>query len=152
MSLFGKKRPLLPPEDQSLIVQAIQEAERTTSGEVRVFMESRCSYVDAMDRAREVFYKLKMEETKGRNGALIYVALTDHQLAIFGDEGIFAKTGGPAFWVHVLDDMRVFFKEERYAEGIRFGVLAIGKALSEYFPYEGDADKNELPDEIVFGH
>src|SRR5690554_1962949 len=143
MPLFGKQKPLLPPEDQALVVQAIQEAERTTSGEVRVYMESRCSYVDAIDRAREVFFKLQMDQTKNRNGALIYIALRDHQLAIFGDEGIYKKTGGPAFWKDVLDDMRAFFKQERYAEGIRFGVLAIGKALSEYYPYQGDADRNE---------
>jgi hypothetical protein len=61
--LFGlfksKKRPLLPPEDQNKIVEAIQVAERNTSGELRVFMESRCSYVDPMDRAKGYSLTLK---------------------------------------------------------------------------------------------
>ena len=34
-----------------------------TSGEVRVFVENRCSYMDAIDRAKEIFAELKMDET-----------------------------------------------------------------------------------------
>jgi uncharacterized membrane protein len=153
--LFGlfksKKRPLLPPEDQNKIVEAIQVAERNTSGELRVFMESRCSYVDPMDRAKEVFFNLKMDRTEDHNAVLIYVALTDRQMALYGDEGIYRKTGGDPYWKYELDILRRFFQEGSIAEGIASCALNIGKALSEHFPYDTDTDKNELPDDIVFG-
>jgi uncharacterized membrane protein len=153
--MFGlfkrKKGALLPEQDQKRIVDAIKEAERNTSGEVRVFIESRCSYVDAMDRAREVFFNLKMERTKEHNAVLIYVALTDHQMALFGDEGIYKKTGGDPYWLHELGIMRAYFKENRIGEGIATCALHIGQALSANFPYDGKTDKNELPDDIVFG-
>ena len=96
MRLFKKKEFFTEAENQQ-IVQAIREAERMTSGEIRVFVEHRCRFVDAMDRAFEVFTKLQMDHTKYRNGVLIYVAIRDRQFAILGDEGINLKTGAH-FW------------------------------------------------------
>ncbi|WP_118976452.1 TPM domain-containing protein [Taibaiella koreensis] len=153
--MFGlfksKKAPLIADADQRVIVAAIKAAERSTSGEVRVYVESRCSYVDPMDRAKEVFFKLKMERTEAHNAVLIYVALTDRQMALYGDEGIFKKTGGDPYWKYELSLMRRFFQEGRVADGIASCAINIGKALATHFPHSGD-DKNELPDDIVFGH
>lgn len=154
--MFGlfksKKRPLVDAADQQRIVEAIKEAERNTSGEVRVFIESRCAYVDPMDRAKEVFFKLKMERTEQHNAVLIYIALLDRQMALYGDEGIYRKTGGDPYWKFELDLMRRFFQEGRIAEGIAHCALNIGKALTSHFPFDKDTDKNELPDDIVFGN
>jgi uncharacterized membrane protein len=151
-SLFKRKRkPLFSDDQQQLVVSAIQDAERNTSGEIRVFLESRCTYVDAMDRARELFFKLEMEKTESHNAVLIYVAHLDRQTAIFGDEGIYKKTGGDPYWSGVLNTMRAFFKKEQLAEGIESAVRQIGQALSTHFPYIANKDKNELPDDIVFG-
>lgn len=154
--MFGlfksKKKPLIPEAEQQQIVAAIKAAERSTSGEVRVFVESRCAYVDPMDRAKEIFFSLKMERTEDHNAVLVYVAVKDHQMALYGDEGIYRKTGGDPYWQFELGVMRRFFQEERIAEGIASCVINIGKALSEHFPYDKDTDKNELPDDIVFGN
>lgn len=151
-SLFKqKKKPLFSEEQQQKIVAAIQEAERNTSGEIRIFIESRCSYVDAMDRAREIFFKLEMERTELHNAVLIYIAYRDRQVAVFGDEGIYKKTGGDPYWTGVLRSMRTFFQKEQLAEGIESAVLQIGQALSTHFPYDAETDKNQLPDDIVFG-
>ena len=38
-----------------------------------------------------------------------------------------------------------------YAQGLAQIVTEIGDVLRQYFPYDKDNDKNELPDEIVFG-
>ena len=121
-----------------------------TSGEVRVFIENRCRYMDAFDRAAEIFYQLKMDKTDDRNAVLLYVALKDHQLAVFGDEGIHKKVG-PEYWATELKKMIDAFDRENYAEGIRQCVVDIGEALHHHFPYNMDTDKNELPDDIVFG-
>jgi len=153
--MFGlfknKKKALLPEAEQQKVVEAIKAAEQNTSGEIRVFIESRCSYVDPMDRAREVFFSLKMDKTENHNGVLIYVALVDHQLAILGDEGIYRKTDGDQYWQHEVQIMRAHFQKGQIADGIAACALDIGKALSQHFPFNKDCDKNELPDEIVFG-
>ena len=148
-SLFKKKK-FFSDEEQQRIVDAIRTAEQQTSGEVRVFVESRCRYVDAIDRAAEVFFKLKMDQTEAHNAVLVYVALDDHQLAVFGDRGIHEKVG-TEYWNREVADMIRYFTKYDYAEGIRHCVLDIGDALHQHFPYKKTTDKNELPDEIVFG-
>lgn len=149
-SLFKKNKQLFPEEDTRLIVKAIRQAEKSTSGEVRVFVENRCSWMDALDRAAELFFGLKMDKTELRNGVLVYIALKDHQLAVFGDEGIHRKVGSE-YWNNIVKEMLASFNKHDYAKGIAECVIQIGDALHTHFPYERDTDKNELPDEIVFG-
>jgi len=147
---WKKKKDFFAAEDQQLIIDAIQNAERMTSGEVRVFVESRCSYMDAIDRAAELFFQLQMQKTDERNAVLVYVAMKDRQLAIFGDEGIHKKVGDD-YWNREVKKMLSNFNRENYAAGISEVVNDIGEALTKHFPYNNDTDKNELPDDLVFG-
>ncbi|HPG12650.1 MAG TPA: TPM domain-containing protein [Chitinophagaceae bacterium] len=148
---FRKKNKFFSDEDAHLIVKAIRQAEKRTSGEVRVFVESKCRWMDAIDRAAELFFSLKMEKTEQRNAVLVYIAMKDHQLAVFGDEGIHNKVG-TAYWNNVVAEMISSFNKNDYAKGIAECVIQVGDALTEHFPYDSDTDKNELPDDIVFGH
>jgi len=148
-SLF-KKKNFFTAEEQQLIIDAIQNAERMTSGEVRVFVESKCSYMDAIDRAAELFFQLEMQKTDDRNAVLLYVAMKDRQLAVFGDEGIHEKVGNE-YWNNAVQKMISNFNRENYAAGISEVVKDIGVALTKNFPFNNDTDKNELPDDIVFG-
>jgi uncharacterized membrane protein len=150
VSLLRKKNNFFTAGENRLITEAIRQAELHTSGEVRVFVENRCSYMDALDRAAEIFFSLKMDKTKDRNAVLVYVAMKDHQLAVFGDEGIHQKVGID-FWNQEVKKMISSFNKENYAEGISTVVADIGEALQTHFPYDKDTDKNELPDDIVFG-
>jgi uncharacterized membrane protein len=135
--------------EKARIVQAIRDQERRTSGEIRVFVESRCRFVDPVDRAMEVFNTLEMERTEHRNGVIIYIAVKDQQLAVFGDEGIHQKLGFD-FWQTEVSKMLKAFNSENFAEGIIHIIGEIGNALYIHFPYDR-SDKNELPDDIVFG-
>ena len=152
MSLFSffKKKDFFTEEEKLQIIEVVRNAEKKTSGEVRVFVENRCSYMDAIDRAKEIFVELKMYETVDRNAVLVYVAMKDHQLAVFGDEGIHSKLGNE-YWQAEVRKMISRFNKENYAEGIKEVVTDIGEALTRLFPYNKDTDKNELPDDIVFG-
>ena len=152
MALFNffKKKRLLSIADEELVVEAIRAAEKNTSGEVRVYVESHCRFVDPVDRAIEVFFGLKMQETDEHNGVLIYVALKDRQLAVYGDEGIHAKVG-KVFWQQAVQQMLLHFNKENHVAGICETVAAIGEVLKKEFPYQPNDDKNELPDAIVFG-
>lgn len=138
------------PVENEKIVQAIRTAEESTSGEIRVFIESRCRFVDALDRATEIFLKLEMQKTRERNAVLVYVALRDRQLALYGDEGIHQKLGN-TYWNNAVKKMISHFNTENYAEGISQCVHEAGEALRYHFPFDRNTDKNELPDEIVFG-
>jgi uncharacterized membrane protein len=152
LSIFSFKsssRSLFNPADEERIVAAIRAAEKRTSGEIRVFIESKCRFVDPVDRAAEVFFGLKMEQTEDRNGVVFYIAMKDHQLAIFGDEGIH-KIVGTEFWNAEVQKILREFNAANYVDGIIEIVRDIGEALVKHFPYEQE-DKNELPDNIVFG-
>lgn len=151
MSLFSFfKKDFFTEEEKLQIIEAVRNAERMTSGEIRVFVENRCSYMDAIDRAKEIFAELKMYETHDRNAVLVYVALKDKQLAILGDEGIHSKLGND-YWNTEVKKMISNFNRENYADGIKEVVTDIGEALTQLFPYNNDTDKNELPDDIIFG-
>jgi uncharacterized membrane protein len=149
---FLKPKPAVffTETEKATIVQAIQAAEKNTSGEVRVFVESKCRYVDAIDRAKEVFFYLEMDKTKLHNATLVYIALKDKQMAVFGDDGIHQKTGD-AFWKQALQKMNANFKQANIPQGIAATIGDIGEALKTHFPYNAETDTNELPDDIVFG-
>jgi uncharacterized membrane protein len=147
---WQKKKEFFTEEEKQQLVEAIQKAEQQTSGEVRLFVESKCKYVDALDRAYEVFFNLKMNETELRNGTLIYVAVKDKQAAVFGDEGIHQKVGSK-YWEDVVSNMLLQFRHQKLTDGICQGIHDLGQALKSHFPYNSDTDKNELPDEIVLG-
>ncbi|HEV2354609.1 MAG TPA: TPM domain-containing protein [Puia sp.] len=147
---FFSKKQLFTAAEQQQIVAAIGKAEQQTSGEIRVYVERRCRYVDAIDRAAEVFAGLKMEKTAARNAVLVYVALSSRQLAVYGDKGIHEKVGD-VFWNEKVRNMVGHFNRTDYAGGIARVVGEIGDALKEHFPYDKGTDTNELPDDIVFG-
>jgi uncharacterized membrane protein len=150
LSFLRNKREFFTEEEKQLIVEAVQNAEQRTSGEVRVFVENRCRYVNAIDRAIEIFENLQMHKTQLRNAVLVYVAIKDRQLAVFGDEGIHKKVGNE-YWASEVVKMIHTFNRENIAQGIAQCVKNIGEALCTHFPYDKDTDKNELPDDIVFG-
>jgi uncharacterized membrane protein len=147
---WQKQKEFFSAEEKQRVVTAIQKAEQRTSGEVRVFIESRCRFVDAIDRAKELFFQLSMDRTVERNGTIVYVAVKDKQAAVFGDEGIHQKVG-QKYWEDAINKMMVCFKQANLADGIEQAVFTIGEALYQNFPYNRETDKNELPDDIVFG-
>jgi uncharacterized membrane protein len=147
---FSRKKPFFSEEENEQIVHSIQQAEQQTSGEIRLFVEGRCKYVDALDRAVEIFRNLEMEKTELRNAVLFYVAIKDKQLAIFADKGIH-EAAGDQYWKNTVKEILSVFSKDSVVAGITTSIHKIGQALKDHFPYDKDVDKNELPDEIIFG-
>ena len=139
--------PLFNDDEQLLIKQAVEAAEKHISGEIRVCVEKTCSE-DVLDRAAKYFYQLDMHKTKLRNGVLIYVATEDHKFAIIGDGGI-NKVVPDDFWDNAKLQMLEQFKQGNLVEGIATGVTMAGEQLKKYFPYDTD-DSNELSDDVSF--
>lgn len=134
-------------EEKKQIADAIGEAERNTSGEIRLHAEGHCK-IEVLDRAAYVFEKLHMHETKERNGVLFYLAVHDRKFAILGDAGINRVVPGD-FWDQIKETMLGYFKEGKFADGITRGILMAGEQLKAHFLYLKE-DVNELSDEISF--
>lgn len=140
-------RKFFTQEEQDQIVNAILNAEMDTSGEIRVHIETNCKE-NVLDRAAFLFKKLKMDRTELRNGVLFYLAVKSHKFAIIGDSGI--NTVVPEnFWDDIKEQMANSFKENKFVEGLIYGITEAGKHLKKHFPHLLD-DINELPDEISF--
>jgi len=139
---------LFSQKDQELISEAIQVAEKQTSGEIRVHIEANCSG-NVLDRASQVFETLQMHKTKLRNGVLFYLAHEDRKFAILGDAGINAAVP-ENFWDDIKIKMQVRFRSGHFVEGLCEGVHMAGHQLKANFPRSGD-DVNELPDSISMG-
>ena len=140
-------RQILNNNEDRRIVEAIKQAELNTSGEIKVHIENHCRG-NVEERSLVVFNHLKMNETKQRNGVLIYLAVKDHKFAILGDEGI-NNVVEADFWNDIRDLMTSAFKEGRFADGLEQGIMRCGEKLKTYFPYQSD-DVNEIPDEISY--
>lgn len=143
-----KAKDYFTPEEQKRITDAIEQAEKNTSGEIRVHVESECR-IDVLDRAVQIFAMLKMHKTKLRNGVLIYLSIMDRKFAILGDAGINAKVP-ENFWDSTKQAMLEEFQENRLTEGIIKGISMAGEKLKDHFPYKQD-DVDELTNDISFG-
>ncbi|WP_426669635.1 TPM domain-containing protein [Mucilaginibacter sp. McL0603] len=134
-------------EEQQRIRRAIEDAEKHTSGQIRVCIEKTCSE-DVLDRAAKYFHQLDMHKTKLRNGVLIYLATVDRKFAIIGDRGI-NKLVPENFWDDTKEEMLNHFKYGDLVEGIVTGLKIAGEHLQKYFPQTVD-NNNELSDDVAF--
>jgi uncharacterized membrane protein len=142
---MSKTEDFLSKTDEQEIVQAIVEAEKNTSGEIRVHIEEH-SEKSPLDRAQEVFFELNMNETQDQNGVLFYICVSDKKFAIIGDKGINDAVESD-FWDGTKDTVIANFKEGNFKKGLVEGILKAGQQLKHYFPYQSD-DTNELSNEI----
>ncbi len=145
---MSKVEDFLTQEQEQQIVAAIRRAENTTSGEIRIHIEKHTD-LDVLDRTREVFHFLKMDNTVQHNGVLIYVAVDDHRFAIYGDQGI-NDVVADDFWDSTKDVILNQFKKGDFTQGLIDGVLMAGAQLQKYFPWD-HTGSNELSDEISKG-
>jgi uncharacterized membrane protein len=134
-------------EQRDHIRDAIKEAEKETSGEIRVHIETSFKG-NVLDRASWIFKKLGMHATRDRNGVLFYLAVRNREFAVIGDAGINSKVP-KTFWDNIKEILLNHFKSEKFTEGLVEGIHLAGHQLKEHFPYTR-GDVNELPDEISF--
>jgi len=142
---MSKVEDFLTQDEEAQIIEAIRKAEKNTSGEIRVHLETHTE-LDAFERAAEVFELLHMNNTKNSNGVLIYVAVDDRTLVILGDSGI-NEVVPSNFWESTKDVIISHFKNGAMKQGLVDGILKAGQQLKEHFPYK-QGDSNELPNEI----
>lgn len=140
---------ILSEDEEKKIVAAIKNAEKKTSGELKVHIEKSSNKKPPYDRAKEVFEKLNMHATELKNGVLFYIAFEDKQFAILGDKGI-DDAVPENFWEEIKHTMTSHFKSGDFSTGIIEGITMAGEQLKTHFPWQED-DINELNDDISKG-
>ncbi|HUR81780.1 MAG TPA: TPM domain-containing protein [Thermoanaerobaculia bacterium] len=140
-----QQKEFLASLDQLRIVEAIQRAEKMTSGEIRVHVQPKAG-AEIRNVAERTFERLGMTKTALRNGVLLFIAAEEQRFVILGDEGINAKV--PAgFWDEIAAKLTTRFQNGQYTDGIVEAIESAGGQLRAYFPCATD-DVNELANEI----
>ena len=150
MSLrFMTRKALLRAIDAPRIQEAIRNAERKTSGEIRVSV-SRFFWGDVRRVAESAFARLGMQATRHRNAVLIFIVPSRRQFVVLGDEGIYAKVG-QEFWERVAAAISEHLRAGDFTRGIVQGIESVGEQLAAHFPFDPATDFNELADDVDFG-
>ena len=130
------------------IVRAIAEAEATTSGEIRVFIQ-RGEVADAVSDARAQFERLGMTQTRERNAVLIFVAPRAQKFAVIGDRAC-TRSAASLSGKSLTQAMRAHFQAQNFTDAIVHAIREAGNLLTQHFPRRPD-DRNELPDAVEEG-
>ncbi len=140
-------RKFLTKDEGDSIIRCIKDAEKMTSGEIRVHFQKKIKG-SVEDSAANAFLELKMDETEDRNGILFFIVPKKKVFAIIGDKGI-DEVVPQGFWDEVRDLLEVNFKKKQWKKGLCKAIAKTGEKLKKYFPIK-ENDKNELPDEISY--
>jgi len=132
--------------DEAAVAAAIAQAERLSSGEIRVYVSER-KVTDALAHARDQFRILGMERTRERNAVLLFFAPRVRQFAIVGDRGVDAVCGA-AFWAEVAQQIGADLRRGDFHGAVVRAVERVGGVLAEHFPRSGD-NPDELPNTVV---
>jgi uncharacterized membrane protein len=127
-----KAKHLFRELDHDRITGAIAEAEKHTTGQIRVYV-SHHKVHDPRHAAAHQFMKLELHKTKHRNAILIFIAPESQNFAVLGDEAVHAKCG-EASWESIAGAMRDYFRQGKFTEGVVHGISAAGRLLAEHFP------------------
>jgi uncharacterized membrane protein len=149
----ARTRVLFPPAVLTQIEAAVAQAEAQHTGEIRFAIETALPLpaiwqgVTPRARALEAFSQLRVWDTHGNNGVLIYVLRADRAVEIVADRGISQRVS-EAEWQALCREIEALFRENRYAQGSVAAVGGVARLLREHFP-SGSSGSNELPNQPI---
>lgn len=146
-----KHQQLMESLDQARVVQAIEYAEKKSSGEIRVHIQPSSHGREVRYVAEKTFERLGMTKTELRNGVLLFILSRDQKFTILGDRGVNEKVG-EGYWEAIATDLGDRFRLGEFTEGIVNAVERVGELLSEHFPRSHQSDVNELTNELSIHH
>ena len=142
-------RRCFPPESLTTIEVAIADGEASHGGQICFAIEAALSTgallrgVSARERAIEIFSRLRVWDTEGNNGVLIYLLLADRDVEIVADRGLASRVS-QADWEAICRRMEAAFGQGEYRAGLLIGIEEVRQRLAGHFPPAGAG--NELPD------
>jgi len=140
---------LLRKVDQRRIQEAIREAEKRTSGEIRVSVSS-LIWGDVRKAAEKAFVRMGMTATKERNAVLFFVVPARRKFVVLGDTGIHEKVG-QEFWHHIVRLVAHSFRRGDFTDGLVRAIETVGEALASHFPRGANQPQGVLPDDVDYG-
>ena len=146
---FMTRTALLRAIDCTRIEESIRQAERRTSGEIRVSV-SRFFWGDVRRVADHAFIRLGMAATRNRNGILFFIVPARRRFVVLGDDGIHAKVG-QEFWERVAAAVSEHLRGGDFTLGLVRGIETVGEQLALHFPFDPANDADELSNTIDFG-
>ena len=132
--------------DHDKVVSTIADAEKRTSGEIRVWISHR-ETSNALESALRRFHKLGMHKAAERNGALVYISPRNRVFAVIGDKAVHEKCGD-AFWNEVTAQLSADLKGGSFTDALTNAVRKIGVLLAVHFPRK-PGEKSELPGDAL---
>ena len=142
---------LFPTDALQRIAALIATSEAVHTGEICFAVEPNLhpravlAGMTAHQRAREVFARLGVWDTRANNGVLLYLLLADHRIEIVADRGLAGRVSD-AQWREVCQLIETGMEEGRAEQGVLDGIAAASALLARHFPQQaGDADEDELP-------
>lgn len=139
---------LLRSLDRQRIVEAIAQAERGTTGEIRVSV-STLIWGDVRKAAEQAFERMHMTATNDRNAVLFFVVPARRKIVVLGDTGVHAKVG-EEFWHHIVKAVSHSFRAHDYTDGLVRAIAAVGRQLTVHFPRDPEGRPNQLPDDVDY--
>jgi uncharacterized membrane protein len=142
----GAPARLVQGIDLDRVERAIRAVERRTSGQIRVAVARFYFWGDVRRAADAAFARLRMHQTRRRNGVLLFVAPRLRRFAVVGDAGIHERVSD-GFWRQISERLQTDFRAGDLTAGIEHAIATIGDRLTEHFPPDPGGD-NELPDRV----
>jgi uncharacterized membrane protein len=132
------------------IERAIADSEQAHAGELRFVVEGPLPLAwllpgrDLRGRADALFSELRVWDTEGNSGVLVYVNWLDRRVEILADRGISHRVGAD-FWAAVCRRMEEAFRAGHFTAGVLGAIDEIAAVLRREFPAAAE-NPNELPD------
>jgi len=143
-------RGWFPPEAMARITAAIEAGELRHSGEICFAVDPALHWLDVLRgdepraHAEDAFARLRVWDTEGNTGVLLYLLLADHCIEIVADRGL--RGVDPARWRAICDDIQAGLRGGPPADAIVRGIGALSDLLAEHAPLmAGREDRDELP-------
>lgn len=92
------------------------------------------------------FQRLRVRDTDGARGVLLYVSLRERMAWVVGDDAIGAEVRQEQ-WDQIRDAIVTGFRRGSPKMGLIDAIMKTGSMLGERFPRE-EGDANELPDTL----
>ena len=135
------------------LTQTITQSEQGHRGEIRLVVEvhlpSALIWQGISVRARAVdwFSQLRVWDTEGNTGILLYLLLAENRLELVADRGIADKVP-QAQWDEICAQLQIHLAAQQIETGLNQTILALGQLLQQHFPLENaQTNPNELCNE-----
>jgi uncharacterized membrane protein len=147
-ALYYKRH--LQSENINVLRQVITQAERGHRGEIRLVIEHKLSLslilnkITSRQRAVQLFSDLRMWDTQGNTGILIYLLLNEKKIEIVADRGI-AEQVPQDQWNAICRQLQNQLAAEHVVDGLSETLQQCGSLLREHFPH---VQNENNPDEL----